>query len=209
MIQPLPNRKDANDWPLKESCMPLWGLPSSILKCNSSYRWQATVGENTPVNVGEVRVVVVVQSLSHVRLFSTPWTAARQISLSSTLSRSLFMSIELVILTVSSSATLSSFCIQSFPASGSFPMSHFFKSGGQSIRVSVSASVLPMNVQDWLPSGLTSLISLQFKGLSSVFSNTTIQSINSSVLSFIFHLSHPYMITGKTIALTGRTFVAK
>ena len=63
--------------------------------------------------------------------------------------------------------------LQSFPVSGSFPMSQFFASGGQSIRA--SASVLPMNIQDWFPFGLTGLISLQSKGLSRVFSNTTVQ----------------------------------
>ena len=61
------------------------------------------------------------------------------------------------------------------PASGSFPMSQFFASGGQSIGVSASASVLPMNIQDWFPSGLTGLISLLSEGLSTVFSNTTFQ----------------------------------
>ena len=66
-------------------------------------------------------------------------------------------------------------CPQSFPASGSFPMSQFFTSGGQSIGISASASVLPMNIQDWFPLGLTGLISLQSKGLSRVFSNTTVQ----------------------------------
>ena len=66
-------------------------------------------------------------------------------------------------------------CFQSFPASGSFPMSQFFSSGGQSIGVSASASVLPMNIQDWSPLGWTSLISLQSKGLSRVFFNTTVQ----------------------------------
>ena len=65
--------------------------------------------------------------------------------------------------------------LQSFPASWSFPMSQFFASGGQSIRVSVSASVLPMNTQDWFPLGWTGWISLQSKGLSRVFSNTTVQ----------------------------------
>ena len=72
------------------------------------------------------------------------------------------------------SSPLSS-CLQSFPASGSFPMSQFFASGGQSIGVSASASVLPMNIQDWFPSGWTGWISLQSKGLSRVFSNTTVQ----------------------------------
>ena len=65
--------------------------------------------------------------------------------------------------------------LQSFPESGSFPMSQFFTSGSQSIGVSASASVLPMNIHDWSPLGWTGLISLQPKGLSRVFSNTTIQ----------------------------------
>ena len=66
-------------------------------------------------------------------------------------------------------------CLQSFPVSGSFPMTQFFTSGGQSIRVSASASVLPMNIQDWFPWGWTGWISLQSKGLSRVFPNTTVQ----------------------------------
>ena len=66
-------------------------------------------------------------------------------------------------------------CLQPFPALGSLPRSQFFVSGGQSIGVSTSASGLPMNIQDWFPLGLTSLISLQSKGLSRVLSNTTVQ----------------------------------
>ena len=66
-------------------------------------------------------------------------------------------------------------CLHSFPASGSFPMSQFFASGSQTIRTSGLASVLPMNIQDWFPLGLTGWISLQCKGLSRVFSNTTVQ----------------------------------
>ena len=66
-------------------------------------------------------------------------------------------------------------CLQSFPASGSFPMSQLFTSGGQSIGVSASASVLPVNIQDWFPLGLTGWMSLLSKGLSRVFSNTTVQ----------------------------------
>ena len=77
--------------------------------------------------------------------------------------------------TISSSVIPFSSHPQSFPASGSFPMCRFFTSGGQTIGVSASASVLPVNVQDWFPLGLTGLISLQSKGLSRVFSNTTIQ----------------------------------
>ena len=76
---------------------------------------------------------------------------------------------------ISSSVITFSPCLQSFPASGSFQMSQFFASGGQSIGVSASTSALPMNTQDWSPLGWTGWISLQSKGLSRVFSNTTVQ----------------------------------
>ena len=76
---------------------------------------------------------------------------------------------------ISSSAVPFSSCPQSFPASGSFPMSQLFTSGGQSFRVSASTSVLPMKTQDWSPLGWTGWVSLQSKGLSRVFSNTTVQ----------------------------------
>ena len=88
--------------------------------------------------------------------------------------------------TISPSVVTLSSCLQSFPASGFFPMSQFITSGGQSIGVSASALVLPVNIQDWFPSGWTSWISLLSKRLSRVFSNTTVQSINSSVLSFLY-----------------------
>ena len=100
---------------------------------------------------------------SHVRLFATPWTAARQASLSIPNSRSLLrlMCIESGCHpTISSSVVPFSSCLQSFPASGSFPMSQLFASGGQSIAVSASASVLPINIQDWFPLGLTGFIFL-------------------------------------------------
>ena len=77
--------------------------------------------------------------------------------------------------TISSSVIPFSSCLQSCPASGSFPMNQFFTSGGQCIGVSASASVLPMNIQGWFPLGLTGLIFLQSKGLSRAFSNTTVQ----------------------------------
>ena len=77
--------------------------------------------------------------------------------------------------TISSSIIPFSSCLQSFPASGCFQMSQFFASGSQSIGVSASASVLPMNIQDWYPLGWTGWISLQSMGLSRVFSNTTVQ----------------------------------
>ena len=76
---------------------------------------------------------------------------------------------------ISSSGVPFSSCPQSLPASGSFPMNQLFTWGGQSIRVSASASVLPMNTQDWSPLGWTGWISLQSKELSRVFSNTTVQ----------------------------------
>ena len=116
-----------------------------------------------------------VQSLSCVWLFVTPWTAARQASLSITNSRSLLelMSIESVM--PSNHLIPFSSCLQSFQASVSFPMSQFFPSGGQSIGVSTSASVLPVTIQDWFPLGWTGWIVLLSKGLSRVFSSTTIQ----------------------------------
>ena len=120
---------------------------------------------------------VVVQSLGHVWLFVTPWTAAYQASLSFTISRNLLNSCPLSQWyhpTISSSVIPFSSCFQSFPASGSLLMSRFI-SGGQSIGVSGSASVLPMNIQDWFPLGWIGLISLQSKGFLRVFSNTTIQ----------------------------------
>ena len=86
---------------------------------------------------------------------------------------------------ISSSAVPFSSCPQSFPASGSFPMSQPYAWGGQSIGVSASTSVLPMNTQDWSPLGWTGWISLQSKGLARVFSNTTVQKHYSLVLSFL------------------------
>ena len=84
--------------------------------------------------------------------------------------------------TISSSIILFS-CLQSLPASGSFPRSWLFTLDGQSTGASASASVLPMNIQDWFPLGFTGLISLQSKGLSRVFSAPQLASINSSALS--------------------------
>ena len=88
--------------------------------------------------------------------------------------------------TISSSVVPFSSCPQYFPASGSFQMSHLFTSGGQSPRVSASTSLLPMNTQDWSPLECSGWISLQSKGLSRVFSNTTVQSINSLALNFLY-----------------------
>ena len=88
--------------------------------------------------------------------------------------------------TISSSVVPFSSCLEFFPELGAFPMSQFFASGGQSIGISASASVISMNVQDWFPLGLIGWISLLSKGLTRVFSNTTVKSINSSALSFLY-----------------------
>ena len=119
-----------------------------------------------------------VLSLSCVCLFATPWTAVFQASLSISHSQSLLklMSIESVMLSNHPILCHPFLLLPSIlPATGSFPVSQFFASRGQSIGVSASVSVLPMNIQDWFPLELTSLISLQSKGLSGVFSNTTVQ----------------------------------
>ena len=108
--------------------------------------------------------------------------------------------------TISPLAT--SFCLQSFTASGSFTNSQLFASAGQNIGASASASVLPIGIQGWFPLGLTGLISWQSKGLSRVFSSTTVQKHQffSIKPSLWFQLTQPYTTTGKTIALT---FVGK
>ena len=147
-----------------------------------------------------------VQSLSCVQLFATPWTSACQASLSITNSHTN---------SCPSSRwchpTILSFVIpfssfpQHFPASGSFHMRQLFASSGQSIGVSASTSVLPMNTQNSSPLGWTGWISLQSKGLSGVIPNTTVQKHQL----FGAQLSHPYMTTGKIIALTRRPLLTK
>ena len=113
--------------------------------------------------------------------------------------------------TISFSVISFSSCRQSFPASGSFPMSWLFASGGQRIGASVSVSVLPMNIQDWFPLEWTGLISLLSKGLSK--SLLQYHSSKASILwcsaFFMAQLSHPYMTIGKTIDLTRWTFAGK
>ena len=118
-------------------------------------------------------ILSAVQLLSRVQLFVTPWTAARQASLSITNSQSLLklMFFESV---MPSNHLIFRRPFQSFPASGAFPVSQFFILGGQSIGVSTSASVLPMNIQDWFPLGLIGLISLLSEGLSRAFSSTRV-----------------------------------
>ena len=139
-----------------------------------------------------------VQSLSHAQLFMTPWTAACQVSLSITNSQSLLklMTTELVMPSYHPILCRLLLLLPSvFPASESFPVSWLFTLGGQSFGASASASVLPMNIQDWFPLGLTSLISLLSKGLSRVFSNTTPKaSILRHSAFFMVQLSHLYIV---------------
>ena len=129
-----------------------------------------SVAHSLPEPPFPIRIV-----LSRVRPSAAPWTVAREAPLSSIISQSLlkFMSIELV-MQFNHLIPFSS-CLQSFPASGSFPVSWLFASGTQNISALASASVLPMNIQGWSPLGLTGLISLQSKVLSRVFSSTKIQ----------------------------------
>ena len=109
-----------------------------------------------------------------------------------------------------SSSSIPFSCPQSFPASGSFQMSQLFPSGGKSIGFSVSASILPVNIQDWFPLGWAGWISLQSKGLSRVSQHYSSKAlILQHSAFFIIQLLHPYMTTGKTIALTRWTFVGK
>ena len=112
---------------------------------------------------------------------------------------------------ISSSVVPFSSCPQSLPASESFPMSQLFAWSGQSTGVSALASFLPKNTQFWSPLEWSGWISLQSKGLSRVFSNTTVQKHQffRAQAFFTVQLSHPYMTTGKTIALTRWTFVGK
>ena len=154
-----------------------------------------------------------VQSLSQVQLFATPWLEhARPPSPSPTpgaYSNSCPLS-PWCHPTISSLLISFSSCLQSCPASRYFLMSQFFVSGGQSIRVLASASVLPMNIQDWFPLGWTGWISLQSKGLKSLLPHHNSRAwILWHSAFFVVQPSHPYMTIGKTIALTRRTFVSK
>ena len=137
-----------------------------------------TEGSRSDLSLLDDGSVSLVQSLSCVRLFATPWIAARQASLSITVSQS---SLKLTSISrwchpaISSSVIPFSSCPQSLPASESFPVNQLFTWGGQSTGVSALTSFLPKKSQGWSPSEWTGWISLQSKGLSRVFSNTTVQ----------------------------------
>ena len=138
-------------------------------------RTQISLPLPKPLAITDVPIIsIVVQLLSHVQLFVTLLTAASQASLSFTISQSFLKLTSIDSMMPSNHIILCSLfsCPQSFPASGSFPMTWLFASGGQSIGASVS--VLPVYIQSWFPLGLTGLILLS-NGLSRVFSNTTVQ----------------------------------
>ena len=136
----------------------------------------------------------------------SPWTSARQAYLFFTISQSLLKFMSIVSMMSSNHLILCnpfSSCPQSFPASGSFPVSWLFPSDDQSTETSASASILAMNIQGWFPLRLTGLISLLSKGLNSLLQH---HNLKASILwhwaFFIIQLLHPYMTTGKTMVLT-------
>ena len=137
------------------------------------------------IEVIEILSFVVIQLLSHICLFVAPWTVAYQIlrpRLSPGVCSNSCPLNQWCYLTISSSATPFSFCLQSFPASGSFPMSWLFELGGQTIGASASAPVLLMNIQGSFLLGLTGLIFLQSSRLQESFPAPQFESINSSEL---------------------------
>ena len=151
---------------------------------------------------------MVFQSLSRIRLFATPWTAAHQASLSLTQTEFAQASIQ----SVMPSNHLLLCCLplilpSVFPSIRVFSNELALRLGGQNIGASASVSVLSVNIQGWFPLVLTGLISLQSKGLSRVFSSTTIQ--KHHFFNIQPSLSHSYMTTGKNIAWTVQTFVDK
>ena len=162
----------------------LWIFPASVLYCQPisqpffpaeiEFSQETSLLCSPPQRFSSVSV----QSLSRIQLFATPWIAARQASLSITNSWSSLKLISIESVMPSSHLILCHPLLllpRIPPASGSFPMSQLFTWGGQSTGVLASASVLPINTQDWSPLGWTGWISLQSKGLSRVFSNTTVQ----------------------------------
>ena len=166
-----------NGCPLQYSCLLFCPLQKSLMGYSP---WGHKESHSWATNT----FISSVQSLSHVQLFVTPWTAAHQASLSIANSNSCPLS-WWCHPTISSSVVPFSSSLQSFPTSGSFPMSQFFTSGGQSVGASASASVLPVNIQDWFPLGLTGLIFCRQRD-SQESSPTQFKTINSSAFSFLY-----------------------
>ena len=184
-------------------------IPLPFWDCLSG-TWLANVFSHSIHGHFTLLLFVVNQSLRHVRLLATSSTAAHQAPWSFISPGVCSNSCPLSWWchpTISSSVIPFSCCFQSFPASGCL-VRLLFTSGHQNIGASASASVLPMNIQGWFPLGFIGLISLLYKRFSSL-----LHSSKASVLwcpaFFMVKLSHPYMTTGKTIALTIQTFVGK
>ena len=196
---------EGNDYPLQYSCLENSMDRRSLVGYSLWGCKELDMNEQRALTPYTVNSKWIVQLPSRVKLFVTPWTAACQASLSFTILQSLlkFIFIELVMLSnISSSAASFSFCLQTFPVSRSFPMSQLFTSGGQSIGA--SASVFPMNSQGWFLLGLTSLISLLPKGLSSLLQRHNLKaSILHHSAFFMTQLSLSYMNTGKTWFIDG------
>ena len=153
-----------------------WKVSFCSVRITNSYLINPFLASVICLSLFKVSVSHSVQSRSCVRLFATPLTVARQASLF-TISRSFLKLMFIYSVMPSNDLILCHLLFPpafNLPASGSFPLSQFFTSGGQSIGASASTSVLPVNIQDWFPLGLSGLISLQSKGLSRVFSDTTV-----------------------------------
>ena len=180
------------------------------LECKTKVKLSETLDSNNMEDRLKCIQFSSVHSLSRVQVFATPWTAAHQASLSFTVFRSLLklMSIESGMPSNNLILCCPLLLLPSiFPSIRIFSnQGQFFASGSQSIEVSASASVLPMNIQDLFPLGLIGLISLQSKEIQHHSSKASILWCSAF---FIVQLSHPYMTTGKTIALTRCTFVSK
>ena len=168
-------------------CASQCSVVTSVRRESRKSDWFTLLHNKRLKQCGEVTISSV-QSPSHVQLFVTSWTAAHQASLSIINSWSLLKLMSIMSRwchpTISSSVIPFSSCLQPFLTSGSFLMSQFFASGGQSIGI--SASFLPMNIKGWFPLGWTGLTSLLSKRLLRVFSNTQLENINSLALSFLY-----------------------
>ena len=168
------------------------------------------INPSTPSQHNVSPCFAVVWSLNPVWLFATPWPQHARLPCPSLSPGVKDISSQWCYLAIPSSIARFSSHPQSFLTSGSFPMSQLLTSGGQSIGVSASASVLPMNVNDWFPLGWTGWISLLSKGLLRVFSTPQFKSINSSVLRFLYSKTLTSIYDcWKTIILTLHIFVGK
>ena len=184
---------------LRDNCQFLKNINLNVLKCQVFSIYFS--------NKSNVWIFSLVQLLSRVQLFVTPWMQHASPSQTPGVCSDSCPLSQWCHPTISSSVVPS--CLQYFPASRCFPVSQFFASGGQSIGASASVSVLPMNIQNWFSLGLTGLISLQSKVKSLLQHYSSRVSILQHSAFLMVQLSHPHMTTGKTIAMTRWTFFGK